>query len=135
MDSDTIAFAPRLAAAHLNALRNAQTAEAIRLQNSYQSICNLETAIAAKRRLLTVQRNANYVSRLLGQRKPKFTRTAEKLAATADRRSLREMQNLLFKIKRNYRAAHKRYTQIHGFNSYGNRSTVTHTHRQQGVKL
>lgn len=135
IDSDKIAFAPRLATAHLNALRQAQTAEAIRLQNSYQSICNLEAAIAAKRRLLTVQRNANYVSRLLGRRKPKFTRTVEKLAAAVDRRSLREMQNLLFKIKRDYRAAHKRYTQIHGFHSYGNRSTVTHSHRQQSVKL
>lgn len=105
------------------------------MQNSHQSICNLESAIAARRRLLTVQRNANYVSRLLGQRKPKFTRTAEKLAASVDRRSLREMQNLLFKIKRDYRAAHKRYTQIYGFHSYGNRSTITHGHRQQGVKL
>jgi cell fate (sporulation/competence/biofilm development) regulator YlbF (YheA/YmcA/DUF963 family) len=33
--------------AHLEALRNAQTAEAIRLRESYQSIRNLETAIAA----------------------------------------------------------------------------------------
>ncbi len=119
----------------MNALRYAQTAEAIRLQQSYQSICNLESAIAAKRRFYAAQRNANLVSRLLGQRKPKFTRTVEKLAAAVDRRSLREMQNLLFKIKRNYRAAHKRYTQTHGFHSYGNRSTITHGHRQQGVKL
>ena len=135
IDSDKIVFAPRLSAAHLQALGSAQTAEAIRLQQSYQSIRNLEGAIVAKRQFLTAQRNANYVSRLLGRGKPKFTRTVEKLAAAVDRRSLREMQNLLFKIKRDYRAAHKRYTQTHGFHSYGNRSTITHSHRQQGIKL
>ena len=32
-----------------------------------------------------------------------------------------------------YRAAHKRYSQIHGFNSYANRSTIAHTHRQQNA--
>ena len=131
IDSDKFMFAPRLNAAHMQALRSTQTADAIRLQQSYQSICNLEAAIAAKRRFHAAQRNANLVSRLLGQRKPKLTRTVEKLTASVDRRSLREMQNLLFKIKRDYRAAHKRYTQIHGFNSYGNRSTLTQsTHRQ-----
>ena len=50
-----------------------------------------------------------------------------------DRRSLREMQNLLFKIKRQYRATHKRYSQIHGFSSYANRSTIEHAHRQQNT--
>jgi hypothetical protein len=48
-----------------------------------------------------------------------------------DRRSFREVQNLLFKIKRQYRAAHKRYAQVYGFNSYANRSTIQHIHRQQ----
>ena len=47
IDADKTAFAPRLNAAHLEALRNAQTAEAIRLQQSYRSIRNLESAIAA----------------------------------------------------------------------------------------
>jgi hypothetical protein len=135
IDSDKIAFAPRLTNAHVQALRSTQTTEAIRLQQSYQSIRNLEAAIAAKRQFLTAKRNAEYVSHLLGRRKPKLTRTVEKLAAAVDRRSLREMQNLLFKIKRDYRAAHKRYAQAHGFNSYGNRSTQTHAHRQQGHKL
>jgi len=59
----------------------------------------------------------------------------EKLAAAVDRRSLREMQNLLFKIKRDYRAAHKRYSETHGFSSYANRSTISYAHRQQGDKL
>ncbi len=135
LDSDRIVFAPRLSAAHIAALRSTQTADAIRLQQSYQSIRNLEAAIASKRQVLSAQRNANYVSRLLGPRKPKFTRTVEKLAATADRRSLREMQNLLFKIKRDYRAAHKRYSQTHGFNAYVNRSTQSHSNRQTAHKL
>lgn len=129
-DSEKILFAPRLTQMHLEVLRSMQTAEAIRLQQSYQSIRNLETAIAAKRQLLTAKRNTNYLARMLGRRKPKLTRTAEKLAAEVDRRSLREMQNLLFKIKREYRAAHKRYSQIHGFHSYGHRSSHAHSQRQ-----
>ena len=135
LDSDKIVFAPRLTKAHMEALRNAQTAEAIRLQQSYQAIRNLETAIAAKRQFLAVQRNANLFSRLWGRPKPKLVRTAEKLASAVDRRSLREMQNLLFKIKREYRAAHKRYSQQHGFHSYANRSAHTHGHRQQSHQL
>ena len=134
-DSDKISFAPRLTAAHMQALRNAQTVEAIRLQQSYQSIRNLEAAIVAKRQVLTAERNASFVSRLLGRRKPKLMRTVEKLATAVDRRSLREMQDLLFRIKRDYRAAHKRYSQTHGFTSYANRSTQSHSHRQQGNKL
>ena len=97
IDSDKIVFAPRLNAAHLEALRNAQTAEAIRLQQSYRSIRNLEAAIATKQQVLTAKRNVNFVSRLMGRRKPKLMRTVEKLAAAVDRRSLREMQNLLSK--------------------------------------
>ena len=135
LDSDKVIFAPRLTKAHMEALRNAQTAEAIRLQQSYQAIRNLETAIAAKRQFVAVQRNANLFSRLWGRPKPKLIRTAEKLASVVDRRSLREMQNLLFKIKREYRAAHKRYSQQHGFHSYANRSTHTHSHRQQSHQL
>ena len=70
IDSDKIVFAPRLNAAHLEALLNAQTAEAIRLQQSYRSIRNLEAAIATKRQVLTGKRNVNFVSRLIGRRKP-----------------------------------------------------------------
>ena len=128
IDADKITFAPRLNAAHLEALRNAQTAEAIRLQQSYRSIRNLESAIAAKRQFLAAKRDADFVSRLMGRRKPRLTRTVEKLAEA-------EMQNLLFKIKRDYRAAHKRYSQTHGFHAYANRSTAAHVHRQPGHQL
>lgn len=135
LDSDKIVFAPRLNSSHLDALRSTQTAEAIRLQQSYQSIRNLEAAIAVKRQILNAQRNASHLSQFLGIRKPKLARTTEKLSAAVDRRSLREMQALLFTIKRNYRAAHKRYAKIHGFHSYGHSSSITNAHRQQSHQL
>ena len=135
IDSDKIVFASKLSRFQLEALRNSQTAVAIRLQQLYQSIRNLEATIATKRQYRTAQRNANLVFRLLGRRKPKFTRTIEKLANEVDTRSLREMQNLLFTMKRNYRAAHKRYSQIHGFNSYANRNAQSLAHRQTVQKL
>ena len=133
IDSDKIVFSPRLTNAHLEALRNTQTGEAIHLQQLYQSIRNLEASITAKRQYFALRRNAHFISRLVGRRTPKAVRIVEKLAATVDRRSLREMQNLLFKIKRDYRAAHKRYSQIHGLSSYANRSTLQHAHRQQNA--
>ncbi len=135
LDSDKITFAPRLTNAHLEALRNARTSEALRLQQSYQVIRNLEASISAKRQFLAVQRNAKVFSRLWGRPKPALVRTAERLASSVDRRSLRELQSLLFKIKREYRAAHHRYSQIHGFRSYANRNTSAHnhTHGQQNA--
>ena len=50
LDSDKIVFSPRLNPSQMDALRNAQTAEAIRLQQLHQSIRNLEASIAAKRK-------------------------------------------------------------------------------------
>lgn len=134
IDADKIFFSPRLTNAHLEALRNAQTTEAIQLQQSYESIRNLETAIVAKRRVLFAQRNVDFLSRLMGRKKPKLVRTAEKLATELDRRSLREMQALLFKIKCDYRAAHKRYAKTYGFHSYANRNAQTHSQRQSQVQ-
>ena len=71
----------------------------------------------------------NFVSRLVGRRKPKLARTVENLAAAVDRRSLREMQNLLFKLKRKYHEEHKRYAQRHGFHSYANRIAIAYRHQ------
>jgi hypothetical protein len=133
LDCDKIVFAPRLNHSQINALRSTQTADAIRLQQLYRAIRNLEASVAAKRQYLASKRSSQFVSRLLRKRKPRITRVAEKLAAAVEHRSLREMQNLLFKIKRQYRAAHKRYAQIHGFNSYANRSTIPLAHRQQNA--
>jgi hypothetical protein len=133
LDCDKIIFAPRLNHSQMNALRSTQTADAIRLQQFDRAIRNLEASIAEKRQYLAGKRNAQFISRLLAKRKPKVARIVEKLAAAVEHRSLREMQNLLFKIKRQYRAAHKRYAQIHGFNSYANRSTIQFAHRQQNA--
>ncbi len=130
IDSDKLIFSPKLNHFQLEALRQTQTAEAIRLQQSYQSIQNLERAIAAKRQVISAQRNGNFLLRLMGRRKSKPVRTVEKLAASVDRRSLREMQNLLFKIERGYRTAHKRYSQIYGFHSYANRNAQTYGQHQ-----
>jgi hypothetical protein len=131
LDSERIIFSQRLNHFQLDALRNTQTAEAIRLQQLYQSIRNLEATIAAKRQYLATERNARFVSRLLGRWTPRVERIVEKFATAIDRCSLREMQSLLFRVKRQYRAMHKRYSQIHGFSSYANRSTIPHIHRQQ----
>ena len=135
LDCDKIIFAPRLNHSQMNALRSTQTADAIRLQQLYRAIRNLEASIAEKRQYLATKRSAQFVFRLLEKRKPKVAGIVEKLAAAVERRSLREMQNLLFKIKRDYRAAHKRYSQTHGFNVYANRSTLAHSHRQPGHQL
>ena len=115
----------------MDALRNAQTAEAIRLQQLYHSIRNLEASIAAKRKYFALKRSANFVSRLVGRRVPKAARLADKLAAAVDRRSLREMRHLLFRIRAEYLAAHKRYARTQGFNSYANRIAIAH--RQQNA--
>jgi hypothetical protein len=134
LDSDKITFSPRLTHSHMEALRNVQSGEAIHLQQLYQSIRNLEASIAAKRKYLALKRNTQFVSRLVGRRTPKAARVVEKLSHAVERRSLREMQNLLFRVKRQYRAMHKRYSQIHGFNSYANRSTtIEHAQRHQNA--
>jgi hypothetical protein len=86
-----------------------------------------------KRQYLATKRSAQFISRLLEKRKPKVARIVENLAAAVEHRSLRETQSLLFRIKRQYRAAHKRYAQIHGFHSYANRSTIQFAHRQQNA--
>jgi hypothetical protein len=131
IDSDKVVFSPRLNPSQMDALRNAQTAEAIRLQQLYQSIRNLEASIAAKRKYFVLKRSANFLSRLVGRRVPKAVRVAAKLAAAVDRRSLREMRHLLFKIRVEYRAAHKCYARTQRFNSYANRIAIAH--RQQNA--
>ena len=126
IDSDKVVFSPRLNPSQMEALRNAQTAEAIRLQQLHQSIRNLEASIAAKRKYFVLKRSANFVSRLVGRRVPKAARVADKLAAAVDRRSLREMRHLLFRIRAEYLAAHKSYARTQGFNSYANRVAIAH---------
>jgi hypothetical protein len=73
----------------MDALRNGQTAEAIRLQQLYSSIRNLEASIVTKRKHFALKRSANSLSRLVGRRRSKPTRTVQKLSAAVDRHSLR----------------------------------------------
>ena len=131
LDSDTIIFSQKLKHFQTDALCSTQTGEAIRLQQLYQSIRNLEASVAAKRQYFVTKRRMDVMSRLLDHHRPKVARIFGRISDATDRRSLRELQNLLFKIKRDYRAAHKRYSQIHGFSSYANRITIQHSHRQQ----
>jgi hypothetical protein len=122
LDADKLVFSQKLNHLQMNALRSAQNSDSIRLQQLYQSIRNLEASLANKRQALGVQREARLVSRLVGYRQLKTTQLASKIATSADRRTCRQLQSLLFKLKRQYRTLHKRYSQIYGFSSYAHRS-------------
>jgi hypothetical protein len=115
-------FSQRLNHLQMNALQSAQNSDSFRLQQLYQSVHNLEVSLAEKRRALGAQCNCRFVSRLLGYRQSKTTQVVSKIGTTVERRSLRELQSLLFKLKREYRTLHKRYSQIYGFSSYAHRS-------------
>jgi hypothetical protein len=118
LDADKLVFSPKL----MNALQSAQNSDSFRLQQLYQSIRNLEALLAKKRRALGVQREGRLVSRLIRSPQPRIIQLASKIATGADRRTCRQLQSLLFKLKRQYRTLHKRYSKIYGFSSYANRS-------------
>ncbi len=115
-------FRRRLNHLQMNALQSAQNSDSFRLQQLYQSIRNLEASLANKRRALGVQRKARLVSRLIRSPQPRTMQLAVKIATAVESRSLRELQSLLFKLKRQYRTLHKRYSQIYGFSSYAHRN-------------
>ena len=69
-----------------------------------------------------MSRKSRLVSRLIGYRQSKTTQLASKIITGAERRSLRELQSLLFKLKRQYRTLHKNYSKIHGFAAYAHRN-------------
>ena len=122
LDADKLVFSQRLNHLQVNALQSAQNSDSFRLQQLYQSIRNLEALLAKKRRALDVQREARLVSRLIRSPQPRAIQLAAKIATAVESRSLRELQSLLFKLKRQYRTLHKRYSQIYGFSSYAHRS-------------
>ena len=123
LDADKLVFSPKLNHLQMNALQSAQNSDAFRLQQLYQSIRNLEASLANKRRALGVQRKSRLVSRLIGYRQSKTTQLFSRIGTAVESRSLRELQSLLFKLKRQYRTLHKRYSQIHGFSSYAHRGS------------
>ena len=122
LDGDRLVFSPLLNHLQMNALQSAQNSDSFRLQHLYQSVRNLEALLAKKRRALGVQRHSRLVSRLIGHRQTRTSQLVSKIATGADRRSIRELQSLLFKLKRQYRVLHKRYSQIYGFSSYSHRN-------------
>jgi hypothetical protein len=81
----------------------------------------LEASLAHKRRALGVQRETRFVSRLIRSPQSSTIELVAKIAAPVERRSLRELQCLLFQLKRQYRALHKRYSQMYGFSSFVHR--------------
>ena len=129
LDADKMVFSPRLNPSQMDALRNAQTAEAIRLQQFHQIHPQSRSVHRGEAQISRAQakRELCLASRWLAQ--TEVDARVEKVAAAVDRRSLREMQNLLFKIKRQYHAAHKRYAQRHGFHSYANRIAIAYRHQ------
>ena len=122
LDADKLVFSQRLNHLQVNALQSARNSDSFRLQQLYHSIRNLEALLAKKRRALVVQREARLVSRLIRSPQPRTIQLAAKIATAVESRSLRELQSLLFKLKRQYRTLHKRYSQIYGFSSAAHRS-------------
>ena len=122
LDADKLVFSPKPNHWQMNALQNAQNSDSFRLQQLYQSIRNLEASLAVKRRALGAQHNYRFVSRLLRHRQMRAGQLVAKMGTTVERRSFRELQSLLFKLKRQYRTLHKRYVKIYGFSSYAHRN-------------
>jgi hypothetical protein len=121
LDADKLVFSPKLNHLQMNALQSAQNSDSFRLQQLYQSIRNLEASLAKKRRALGAQREARLASRLIRSPQTRTIQLAAKIATAIESRSLRELQSLLFKLKRQYRTLHKRYSQIYEFSSYAHR--------------
>lgn len=131
LDSDRIVSIKKLNHFELAALRANQTHEAIRLQQLYRNIQHLEYSLSVQRSALAGKRSLRIVSRLIGHRRSSDT-TISKITTALNRKSIREMQAQLFRMKREYRSMHRRYSQLFGFTAYGNRNTpIQHTHQQR----
>ena len=134
LDADKLVFSPKLNPLQANALQSTQTADAIRLQQLYQAIRNLEAGIAKKRQALAIESGSRLVSRLMHVPKPRVVQLTEKIATTIERRSIRDMQKKLFQLKRQYRAEHKRYSRLFGFTAYSHRNAYAqHVAQAQSV--
>ena len=129
LDADKLVFSPKLNPLQANALQSTQTADAIRLQQLYQAIRNLEAGIAKKRHALAIQSESRLVSRLMRVPKLRVVQLTEKIATTIERRSIRD----LFQLKRQYRAEHKRYSRLFGFTAYSHRNTQ-HVSQAQAIR-
>ena len=131
LDADTITIAPKLSAKQLESLKQEQSLYSTRLRHAYQSIQNLETVLEKKRQAHRTVRLIRYIPRLLRQSKPMPVRTIEKVRASIEKYSIREMQTLLFRMKQTYREDHRIYSQHYGFPSNQTQTqNQTHANRR-----
>ena len=132
LDSDKIVFSPRLNPSQMDALRNAQTAEAIRLQQLYSSIRNLEASITAKRKSFRAEAQrelylaARWTARAEGGARCRKTcrRFRPPLASRNAEPSFQDQGGNTARLTN----ATREFT---GFNSYANRIAIAH--RQQNA--
>jgi hypothetical protein len=113
LDQEKFTIAPRLSTAQRLAYQDSAHEAANHLQQSYEAILRLEAAIAEKKKQQAIPRAARGAQRLFGVKKSPLLRAGEKLGATAQTRTLRQMQQLLTKLKRTYLLEHQHYTQHH----------------------
>jgi hypothetical protein len=125
LDSDHLVFLPNLKRQQLNALHCAQNREAQRVQRLYRTILSLQRAIAVRRATFATERDIRIAGHLLGHRPSRIMRVVSKIDRAMQSRSLRELQQSLFKVNRQYRALHRRYSRIYGFHSYANRNSIS----------
>jgi hypothetical protein len=128
LDSDRLIFSPRLNHLQANAIQCARNHEAFQLQQLYQNIRTLENSLAARRTKLTAERNIRHIARIMRSRSSGVVRLVSKVASLVERRSIREQQHILFKLKRRYRSLHRRYSHLYGFESYAHRNTISQSH-------
>lgn len=113
LDQEKFTIAPRLSTAQRIAFQDSAHEAANHLQQSYEAILRLEAAIAEKKKQHAILRAARSAQRLFGVKKTPLLRAGEKLGATAQTRTLHQMQQLLTKLKRTYLLEHQHYTQHH----------------------
>ena len=118
LDADRLTFAPRLNHLQLVALRNAQHHEAVRLNDLHNRIVKLEGAISTRRQIHSAERDWRFVGRLMGHRSSRTAKVVNKVRRQVDHQSLRQLQHLLFKMKRQYRDQHRRYSGIYSFHHH-----------------
>lgn len=126
LDADRISMHPKIPVKQLEALRLEETLYATRLRHAYQGIQKLEQELQKRRQTQRAVRIIRRVPRLLGRRKPKAVRTAEKVAVAMEKLSIREMQSLLVRMKQTYREDHRIYSQRYGFPT----NPKTHAHHR-----
>ena len=113
LDQEKFAIVPRLSAAQRIALIDVDHQAASHLRQSYESILELEAAIAEKKKQLALLRAARAAEKVFMARKNPLLRAGEKLGVATQSRSLRQMQQTLTKLKRTYLLEHQHYIQHH----------------------